>query len=231
MTDIWQHIIDFTTKNWDNIIVSIITGILFFVLGPLGLWFSNKKIRKEKIIKAKEQLLDLVESMLVNNETINSRKLTSVFYAIGRQNNVNLEFETDLTNILEDLTLRFAGSKHLSAKQKDEYIEQVHNILDDLHKKEAEEKNEELEKRKTIPKSYKRLIDEIEAKVSENDIESVKNNLEQLKEKLTTTNLDSSLVKIFSVYGRLYKRNPIMFFVSFIIVIAFYIWLFIKLGK
>jgi len=122
MTELWNTVSEFTSNNWSSIIISIITGLIFFVLGPLGLWFSNRKIRREKIKKAKEQILDLIESMLVNNETINVKKLSHVFHAIGRQNSVNLEFDIDLNDILEDLILRFAGSKHLSANQKDEYV-------------------------------------------------------------------------------------------------------------
>lgn len=223
--DIWNSIVDFTSKNWDNILVSIITGILFFVLGPLGLWFSNKKIRKEKIVKAKEQLLDLIESMLVSNESITSRKLTNVFYAIGRQNSINLEFETDLNNILEDLILRFASSKHLSATQKDEYIKRVHEILDELSKAEKAAINEESEKPKVIPKSYKRLIEEIESKVSSNELENIKSSIDELKEKLSSTPVDSPLVRIFSIYAKVYKRSPLVFIIAIIITIALYVWL------
>jgi hypothetical protein len=221
MIEFWNAITDFITKNWDNILVSIVTGVVFFILGPLGLWFSNKKIRREKTIKAQDQLLDLVESMLVNKESINTSKLSSIFYAIGRRNNVNLEFETDLNNILEDLTLRFASSKHLSATQKDEYIDKIQLIITEIHKEEGSE-NISTEP-KTIPKTYKRIIEEIESKISENNIDSAKSSLEELKEKLSITG-ELPISRMFNSYFKLYKRNPILFFVVSIIVIVFYIW-------
>jgi hypothetical protein len=59
-------VLEFWKQNSTSIIISLIVGFVFFVLGPLGLWFSGKRIRKERIRKAKETLLDLLEEMIVN---------------------------------------------------------------------------------------------------------------------------------------------------------------------
>jgi hypothetical protein len=56
-----QWLSDFWNNNSGNIIVSLI----FFILGPIGVWFSGRRIRLERIKKAKETLLDVFESMVV----------------------------------------------------------------------------------------------------------------------------------------------------------------------
>jgi hypothetical protein len=101
-----ENILKFITSNASNITVSVIVAFIFFVLGPLGLWFSKKKVRREKTKKAKENLLDIVEGMLVNNEKINESRLLSIFYAVSRENLINLEAESDIEDLLEDLILK-----------------------------------------------------------------------------------------------------------------------------
>ena len=63
----WVEISQFWHENSANIIVSLIIGFVFFVLGPLGLWFSGKRIRRERLRKAKETLIDLLEGMVTSH--------------------------------------------------------------------------------------------------------------------------------------------------------------------
>jgi hypothetical protein len=220
----WTFINDFIKNNTDNIIVSLITGVLFFVLGPLGLWFSNKKIRKEKINKSKDKILDLAESMLVNGEKVNEIKLSNIFFAVSRQNDVNLEIDTDLTNILEDLILRFASSKHLAPNQKDDYIEKIQTLIRDVETKQRESINRQTdtEQKREIPKSIKKIVDDMEIGLNENQQDSVRRGIEELKERLTIRR-DDFAFRFFSVYIRLYKRNPVLFLILLIVVIAVYV--------
>lgn len=70
----------FLTDNSANIIVSLVVGLVFFVLGPLGLWFSGKKIRQERVRKAKETLGDLLEGMIVNQTKVDQKKARICFF-------------------------------------------------------------------------------------------------------------------------------------------------------
>ena len=91
-----DSILEFWRSNSASIIVSLIVGFLFFVLGPLGLWFSGRKIRRERIRKAKDSLLDLLEGMVVNQAPTGERKLRSVFRAIEREIDIDLSGEYSL---------------------------------------------------------------------------------------------------------------------------------------
>ena len=123
-----ESIVQFWNDHSGSIIVSLIVGLLFFVLGPLGLWFSSKKIRRERIRKAKEQLLDILEGMIVNKGVSDEKKLTSLFGAVERDIDIDLSGDYSLESWLEDVILRFERSRHLSSEQKTEYYEKLKNF-------------------------------------------------------------------------------------------------------
>ena len=215
---------NFITANASSIIISISVGLIFFVLGPLGLWFSKRKIRREKVKKAQENLLDIVEGMLVNDEDITENRLSSLFFAVSRENGINLEVESDIENLLEDLILRFERSKHLSSQQKDTYIKKIESLQVKLFK--VEQSSTE---RREIPKSFKRIIDDLEENINQNKLDKAQIEIKHLKERL----LDrvNPFDKIFSVYFRIYKRNPLLFIIATIIVLVGYIYLITILTK
>ena len=111
----------FWSANYENILISFGIGFVFFVLGPMGLWFSGRKIRKERIEKAKDMMIDLVEGMIVNQEDITNVKLRKLFGAIEREVNVAIDSAYDLERLFEDVALRFQRSKHLDTQQKNDY--------------------------------------------------------------------------------------------------------------
>ncbi len=164
----WESIKQFVYDNDAAIIISLVIGAIFFILGPLGLWFSGKKVKREKILKAKSELLDLIESMLVNDEKITISKLITLFRAVERQNGNNLGLDSDLNNTLEDLTLRFAKSKHLSSEQKDNYIQKIDGLISSIE--DNSKKSAEVGKRE-IPKSLKSIINELKAESEAQNID------------------------------------------------------------
>ena len=123
-----EELIQFWNDNSANIIISIAVGLVFFVLGPLGLWFSGRKIRKERIRKAKEMLIDLVEGMIVNQEQITNSKLRKVFSAVEREVEVSIDADYNLERLFEDVILRFQRSKHLDPSQKDTYSKSLSEL-------------------------------------------------------------------------------------------------------
>lgn len=180
----WDSITRFWNDNQSSIVVSIIVGAIFFVLGPLGLWFSGKKVRKEKTNKAKADILDLFESMLVNKENMTVSKLLTLFRAIERSNSINLSIDTDLTNLLEDLTLRFSRSKHLSADQKDQYLTQIDKLIQELNTQDkAQESGTSLTIRE-LPKSYKSLVEELKEEASKHESEELNKKVENIEKRL-----------------------------------------------
>jgi hypothetical protein len=77
-----ESLFEFWRHNTPQIIISVVVGLLFFVLGPL---FSGKRIRNERLRKAKELLLDLLEEMIVNHAQIDETRLNSIYRAVERE--------------------------------------------------------------------------------------------------------------------------------------------------
>src|SRR2546430_16407249 len=102
----------FWKANADVIVISLVVGFLFFVLGPIGVWFSGRKIRRERQRKAKEMLVDLVEGMIVTQEEVTPAKLGSIFNAVEREVEVEIGGSYDPERLFEDVMLRFQRSRH-----------------------------------------------------------------------------------------------------------------------
>lgn len=179
----WELVSKFFIDNQSSIIVSLIIGAIFFILGPLGLWFSGKKVKREKIIKAKDEFLDLIESMLVNNENFSRSKTLTLFRAIERQNGISLELDSDIENLLEDLSLRFARSKHLSAEQKDDYAVRIDKLIISLNEKPDHETKDIsfLTREREIPKSIKSIINDLKTESENINSEKLKEIIEKLE--------------------------------------------------
>jgi len=207
----WAAIWKFILANQASIIVSLVIGTLFFVLGPLGLWFSGKKVKREKINKAKSEFLDLVESMLVNKEDITISKLLTLYGAIERQNEIRLDYDADIQDLLEDLTLRFARSKHLSPEQKNEYSTQIDQIIGHLNEP---PKNDDEEKRE-LPKSLKSILSETRVILDSEvvDRELIKTKLDSLEKHYYRPN-----EVLFSAINTIIK-NPKLFIAVIILYI------------
>ena len=209
----WNTIKQFLIDNQASIWVSLIVGAIFFILGPLGLWFSGKKVKREKINKAKSELLDLIESMLVNKEQITISKLLTLFRAIERQNSVNLGLDTDLNNILEDLSLRFAKSKHLSSDQKDAYLKQIDDLISDLELSKKKEQSSDSIVQREIPKSMKTIIEQLREEASNLNSENLTKQIDQLEKQYKRPS------DPFYVLSRIMREKPKEFLFAFLIYI------------
>lgn len=84
--------------------VSLGVGFVFFVLGPIGVWFSGRRIRKERVRKAKEMLIDLIEGMIVTQEQITTSKLKQLFNAVEREVDTTIDADYDLERLFEDVS-------------------------------------------------------------------------------------------------------------------------------
>ena len=219
----WTSIKQFFIDNQSSIIVSIVVGALFFILGPLGLWFSGKKVKREKISKAKSELLDLIESMLVNKEHISISKLLTLYRAIERQNSINLGIDSDLNNVLEDLSLRFAKSKHLSADQKDGYQKQIDDLIVELSTPKNTDVEEKLptQNQREIPKSLKSIIDALREETKEIKSEKLSETIDQLEKKYRRP------TDPFFILSRMIRERPKLMFtviIIYFIVIALFLY-------
>lgn len=216
---ILNDIYDFFINNSSNIIASLVAGVVFFVLGPVLIAISNRKYRRERLNRAKSSYLVLIESMLVNSETISKEKLVTLLSAVNREHQIHLEPNVDLQNILEDLSLRFAKSKHLAPTQKDSYLQHIRTLIDNLN-----DKNYESELR--LPESYERLFDLIDISLKEGNIEFTKEHIAGLKKKIDRERdvykeLDLKL-NFRHWYKTMYRRYPRLTGIVTLVIVLIY---------
>ena len=220
----WEALIQFWHENSANIVVSLLVGFVFFVLGPMGLWFSGKKIRRERIRKAKETLIDLLEGMIVNQAAVDEDKLRSVFRAVERDIDTDLSGEYHIDHWLGDVVLRFEKSRHLSADQKQSYYDAVRKITDEIHFK--------IDKKPVVevPRKYEPIVNELKAALSNGESEKASKVLEELERALIIPERSQDpILNVFRVYRRMYEKNPLTFLIVLFFVAGFYAFLLSKL--
>lgn len=213
----WGVVSQFWNDNSANIVVSLVVGFVFFVLGPLGLWFSGKRIRRERIRKAKETLIDLLEGMVVNQAQADESKLKSVFQAVERDIDIDLAGEYQLNHWLGDVVLRFERSRHLSAEQKQTYYESVRKLSDQVNARSTESPRLE------VPRKYEPVVADLKIALTANDSARALASVEELERSLSQRERSQDpLLNVFRIYRRLYERNPLTFLVVVIFVLAGY---------
>jgi len=184
--------------------ISLGVGFVFFVLGPAGVWFSGRRIRKERIRKAKEMLIDLIEGMIVTQEKITTAKLKQLFNAVEREVETTIDSEYDLERLFEDVSLRFQRSKHLDSSQKETYSATLLTLVESL------EKSEESGKR-IIPRSYKVLLEQLRESISNNDQENANTVIKEIEEKVSKIPQEAEpLLRILSVQKRMIREYPVI---------------------
>ncbi len=213
-----QWLIQFWKANSGAILISLATGFLFFVLGPLGLWFSGRRIRTERRRRASEALLDLIEDMLVSGETITPSKLATLFRAVERDADVVLEGFYDAETLFEDLTLRFVKSRHLDATQKNKYSEEIKRISDEI----AASSEEPTERQ--IPRAHARIVEDLRQALGNNDIGKANNLTDELERRLLESQSQDGFRSPFRFYVGLIKDHPVIAIATALLVIIFYIF-------
>ncbi len=208
---------EFWKGNSGSILASLIVGLIFFVLGPIGLWFSGRRIRDERIRKAKEMLIDLVEGMLVNQEVVTPDKLLTLLRAVEREIDVDLEASYSLDWLFEDILLRFQRSKHLDAQQKNDYAKRLWELG------EQSRKAEEQRSRRPLPRRLGAILEELQE--SEEPSSSTRNRelLEELESRVRKDTAHGPIASPLSLYVRLYRKNPRLFLLLSVLFLALYI--------
>lgn len=210
-----EEILKFWNENFSNIMISLGVGFVFFVLGPIGVWFSGKRIRKERVRKAKEMLIDLIEGMLVTQEKITTDKLKQLFNAVEREVETTIDSDYDLERLFEDVSLRFQRSKHLDATQKDSYSNTLLSLSESIEK--AQESGA-----RVIPRSYKALIEELREAVEGNNHERANKAIEEIEEKVSKIPQEAEpFIRIIAMQKRMIREHPIIFIGAILIYMAF----------
>lgn len=219
----WEWIVSFWSAQSSNIITSVIVGFLFFVLGPLGLWFSGKKIRKERNKKARESLMDILEGMIVSQTKIDKFRLDTIRDAVEREVVADLAGEYSHESLLSDVALRFEKSKHLSADQKNSYYESILKIRESLKEKDKVPDKDRIAF--DIPRDIRPVLVEINQLLSESKDPRALELMKAIEQKLIyQARSRDPLLGIFQVYLRIYERSPVTFLFWAVVFLIAYIF-------
>ena len=204
-------IVTFLYSNWQSIIVALGIGFLFFILSTYGIKKYVSSAERERLKQAKNSMLDILESRIINKQNIPMDKINSLLTAIDREHSVDLTGVVSPSSLLEDLELRFEMSHHLDSSQKEEYCKKIEERIENI-------KGEE--KIITVPTKYTEIVDILTENIKSNNSEKALESLELLKKKIKEEAHFSSRIK------RLRERNPLAYYILLLISCLFYALLF-----
>ncbi len=214
-----QWLSEFWTKNSTTIFISLGIGLLFFVLGPIGVWFSGRRIKQERLRKAREVLLDIVEELFVDQANVTPELIGATFNSTEREIDVQLSGEYDAKLLLEDLVLRFQKSRHLDANQKESYTKKILSLLSKLSKKTQP-------RRSSLPVSAL-TFEELTRSIEKGNLKAAKQIVRGMRERsysqLTTYSFIDYLPRAYYRFFQEMRRNPRRFWVTLLGVLALYI--------
>ena len=214
---------------WDEhgmtLVISLVVGLLFFVLGPAATAFSRARIRHERVTKIKDSLINIVEGMLVNQEQITAEKLSRMFRATEREVGVVVGSDYDLEMLVEDVALRFQRSQHLEATQKDNYLK----ILLELADSQVATPGKGT---RPMPRTYKAILDELLPMIPEDSAKNRATELlaEELGDSLSRLSAEQSMSALtWTRYAAMARRHRVLFILIFIIYMAIVFFVFFML--
>ena len=159
--------ITYFIQNWVNIIFAIVLSSIFYILSSQGIKKVIVSRQEERLKNARDSIVDVLENQIINNSEININKIIHMLNATSRERGVNLAQQYAPTDLLEDLELRFAKSKHLKNEQRVEYSKKIEELI----KKIDEEKS-------IIIPSYEKILKNLEEGFEKGDKESIKQNID-----------------------------------------------------
>ncbi len=170
------EIFSFLNQNWQNIIVALAIGFLFYFLSNYALRRYITSAERERLKQAKDTILNILESRIINKQDISLDKINNLLKAIDREHSVFLSDLVSPSSLLQDLELQFEKSHHLDTTQKEEYCTQIQNQIKEI---------ETLEDDLKVPKKCSEIIEKIEKSIESKEIDESLEYLELLKKKIT----------------------------------------------
>ncbi|MCK4796383.1 MAG: type IV pilin N-terminal domain-containing protein [Spirochaetes bacterium] len=169
--EVWKFLED----NWQNIIITLAAGLIFYFLTNYALKKYFASAENERLKQAKDSLLDILEARIINKQHINLDKINNLLTAIDRDYSVYLSDIVSPFSLLEDLELRFEKSHHLDPTQKDEYCSQIQNQIQNIRT---------TEEALNFPRRYSEILENLETDITSENTDNALKNLELLKRKI-----------------------------------------------
>ena len=118
---------EFISEYLPSILITVLAGLIFFIASLYFLRYKEKSAEYERYKKAKETVIDVLESSLINKQSISPERIKHLISAAEREQNV--ELIDSPKSLVEDLELRFEKSKHLDTEQQWHYIDQIEEMI------------------------------------------------------------------------------------------------------
>jgi len=190
---VFESIFDFIKAYWQNIMVSIIVGFIFFVLSSMVFKIRERSVAFERYKKAKGTILDILESSLINKQEPTQYRIKHIIQAAQREENVELR-DSPLT-LLEDLELRFEKSRHLDTNQQTYFINQIEELISQI---------ETEDRIRLVPLSYEKILESLKSNIEsgkkEDSIADLNNLTNKLSESSKSPDTDmSNITRMISV--------------------------------
>jgi hypothetical protein len=210
LDETWQ----FVVINWQSIIITLGGGLLFFILSYYGLRRYVMSAERERLIQAKNSMLDIVESRIISKHRISKTEINRLLKAIDREHSVDLSAVVSPSSILEDLQLRFEKSHHLDSSQKEEYCKKLEEFSEEISKE---------EKTVTVPVRYSEIIDTLTEDIESNKSKEALDTLELLKKKMREREETVMYRPIGGLFVSTLMRDPRLIGLLIFYLLIFYI--------
>lgn len=123
--------LDFLVNNWLSI-VSILIGLIVAYVSYRVQKKDAVSASVERKKHAHSELLDVIESYLINKQQLSESVIENLIYAAERAHFVALRPECTTISLLQDVALRLQRSRHLDIPQKSEYSVAIDSLIRDV---------------------------------------------------------------------------------------------------
>ena len=195
----------FLSENWQTILISLIAGLIFFIASLYFLRYTEKSVEYERYKKAKETVIDILESSLINKQSILPERIKHLISASEREQSTELKDPPKI--LLEDLELRFEKSKHLDTEQQTRYIDQIEEMISKI---------ESESKISSVPLSYEEILTSLKENIETEKKSDALNDLDKLSTKISSFYRSEKLPTIL-ILAREIREKP-MRFIAFVII-------------
>ncbi|MDM5076584.1 hypothetical protein OB931_09375 [Aeromonas media] len=118
----------FLESNWLSILsilIGIVVAYIFYRLQKKDTASASAERKKH----ATYELLDVVESYIINKQRLSEHVIENLIYASERDHSVALRPTCTAISLLQDVALRLQRSRHLDIPQKSEYSEKIEELI------------------------------------------------------------------------------------------------------
>ena len=121
----------FLENNWlsiASIIIGVVVAYVFYRLQKKDAASASAERKKH----ATTELLDVVESYIINKQRLSEQVIDNLIYASERDHTVALRPMSTAISLLQDVALRLQRSRHLDIPQKSEYSEKIEQLIREI---------------------------------------------------------------------------------------------------